>query len=256
MSGESTLSINYADLKEMVGRTLGYGEDEAQWDVSQRKDVDRVIDSGLRKFLYNGHEWTFLKPVATLATVADQEDYDLPDDFGGMDGPMTYGQSEGWLAIPMGGEGEIRRRRQANVGTARPILTAVRPKAFQAKVGHRFELLLWPKPDAVYNLTYRYHVLLNRLTEAAPYPPGGMAHAETIRTAVLFAAAQAFMEDEIPQRQGAFNEQLAASIAHDQRSITPEHMGRYGDVPQTSQRRRGDAYDCASYNVTVGGTQW
>jgi len=256
MSGESTLSITYGDLKELVGRNLGYGENEGQWDLSQKKDVDRVIDSGIRKFLYSGHAWTFLKPVATLATVASQEDYDLPGDFGGMDGPMTYGQSEGWTAIPMGGEGEIRQRRQANVGTARPTLVAVRPKAFEAKVGHRFELLLWPKPDAVYNLTYRYHVLLNKLTEAAPYPPGGMAHAETIRAAVRFAAAEEFMEDEVPQRQRAFQEQVAMSVIHDRASITPEHLGRYGDVVVGSAPRRSEIHGCQHYNVTVGGTQW
>ena len=253
---ESTLSVDYGYLLEEIGFKAGYGRAHADWPSQQRLDVDRAIDSGLRRF-YQGYPWTFLHPVTTLVTVANTEDYNLPDDFGGMDGSMTFGQSTGWISVRKVGEGKIRSLRQTDYGTGRPQYVAIRPRAFNASVGHRFEALLWPKADTAYTLTYRYHVLLNKLSEAAPFPPGGMLHGETILAVCLWAFCGMYIADEAEQAKQDYLERLADSIEIDKNMNTADFSGPYGAGEHNIGINADDLVTAPqSYNVTVKGVQY
>lgn len=224
---ESSLSLGYPDFQKQVGEMLGFGRDSADWSAEETSQVDEIIAAGYRQFLFpslisgqrDAWEWTFLRPVTTIDTVADQGDYDLPDDFGSIDGDLTFGSNtQGYESIPIAGEGVIRRyRHQLGIQTARPRQAAVRPKASDQTTGQRFELLLWPTPDQVYTLSYRYVVLPNKLSALAPYPLGGMAHAETVLASCLAVAEHRF-DDERGVRYERFMERLTASIAYDQRT--------------------------------------
>jgi hypothetical protein len=72
---ESTLSISRTELRVRIAEFLGYGRTAANWSTDQSSVIDEVLDSGLRRFYFppaiegyafNGHEWTFLKPVDTI----------------------------------------------------------------------------------------------------------------------------------------------------------------------------------------------
>lgn len=248
---ESTLSLGYADFRAEIGRYFSFTRDPTGWSAVDAAEVNAALHRGVRMFYAPpvlpgeraGHVWTFLRPVTTLSTVAAQGDYDLPDNFGGIDGRITYASGTfGVQPITLTGEGQIRQYRQSSVLTAgRPTHGAVRPKSTGSggSVGSRFELLLWPTPDAVHVLTYRYFALQNALTAGNPYPLGGAIHAETVLQACLAAAESTFPGKKDRHHYGLFIERLKASVAHDRAMMAPETLGYNGDGtgPTTFGRR-------------------
>jgi hypothetical protein len=168
-------------------------------------------------------------------TLEHSGDYDLPDDFGAVDGDFTFAPSEGSPSIRIVGEGQIRAYRQHNAGRSRPRYAAIRPKASDGTSGQRFEVLFAPTPDIEYVLQYRYTVLLNKLTADNPYPVGGMTHAETILASCL-AVAEQRGDDEKGIRWERFIERLTASISMDQKAGTPDYFGYNGDNSDASQK--------------------
>tara|TARA_R110000824_G_scaffold32222_1_gene104187 strand:+ start:8216 stop:9319 length:1104 start_codon:yes stop_codon:yes gene_type:complete len=238
-SSESSLSLSLTSLRKEVGwywlgeRTAG------NWSSDETDQLDEIIQSGLRQF-YNppvtggervGYKWSFLEPVTTLSVLADTEDYTLPASFGGMLGPLTYASSDNrWYPVDLTGEHRIRILRQRDFNTLKsyPQAAAVRAKTSDGSDGQRFEILLWPKPDKAYTLSYKYHALQAKLTAANPYPLGGQVHAETILESCL-AITEQRMENQAGIHTQKFMERLAASMAHDKQYFTPERLGYNAD---------------------------
>lgn len=224
---EPTLGINFAELKQSVGRFLGYGSSESEWTAEERSTIEDIVQSGYRQFLYlpsmEGmpivHEWSFLKPTVTLTTTADQADDDLPDNFGRIIGSLTFPTNEGWGPVLADvGEARIRMQRQGSNQTGRPLQAAVRIVSAGAE-GQRRQIMWWPTPDAVYSLTCRYEAQFDKLTEASPYPLGGAKHAETIRESCL-AAAELHANDEIGIHRRQFESLAMTSVKRDKREGT------------------------------------
>jgi hypothetical protein len=229
---ESTLSLTRADLREEIGYTLGYGRTSGSWTAGQQADIDSCLESGLRQFYYppNGHEWTFLRPTTTLTTAADDDEYDLPDDFGSLEGDLTWQtEGSGYCSIPIVGEGQVRALRQGLDAVAgKPTAACVRPKAFAGtSVGQRFELFFDRPFDGTYTLEYQYRVLPPALSASIIYPYGGAAHAETILASCLAVAEQRIDAGNGRYKQ-EFAERLQASVAADNRN-RPAFVGYVGD---------------------------
>jgi hypothetical protein len=72
----TSLDITYSQLLKRVGKEMGLGWDQATWTVAERKQIDMIIQSGLRQFYTPaplpgerwGWEWSFLRPIATITT--------------------------------------------------------------------------------------------------------------------------------------------------------------------------------------------
>jgi hypothetical protein len=230
---DSTLSVTYNELAASVGRFMGYGATSGDFTADQLADVVRAINSGYRQFLSpmvsgRSHTWSFLSPVTSLTLTVGDWDYDAPDAFGGVKGPMTYSTEISSHTIRQTGEGEIRRLRQVSLNQAMPALFAVRPKTPDATEGQRYEFLFYPTPDKAYVLNYSYYLHVNKLTAAAPYPLGGALHGETLMQACL-AAAELQAQGQQGAQWQAYQERLAASIEMDIRSMTPETLGYCGN---------------------------
>jgi len=68
------VALTRSNLEGEVGRFLGWGRSGATGSAAD--DIDAIVDRGLRQFYYPGvlpneaavHEWSFLKPVATIVT--------------------------------------------------------------------------------------------------------------------------------------------------------------------------------------------
>ena len=264
-SVESTLSIALTDLRKEVG-WLWLGErDSANWSTDETDQIDEMINSGLRQFYHppptpmypKGHRWTFLEPTTTLTTVSGTEDYTLSADFGGLIGLITYTDTdEQWYPIELTGEHRIRilRQRDYNGNKSDPRYAAVRPKSSDGSNGQRFELMLWPQPDAAYTLRYQYHALPSKLTTGNPYPLGGEVHAETILESCL-AITEQRLENAAGVHTQKFQERLAASCAMDRMLHTPDVMGYNGDPSNqkvlSEQENRYINGDLVKYNNTV-----
>lgn len=265
---ESTLSIDYDTLRQEVGYFCGVGRVIANWSSVNADLIDGIVQAGLRQFYYppplpedvarsagvaKGHEWTFLRPVTTLATVAGGFDYTLPDDFGGLDGSMTFDpDDDGYESIRQVGEAQIRHLQHGSPSSGIPRLCAVRPKTTTGTTGQRFELLLFPTPNAVYTLSYRYNVLPSKLTQSAPYPYGGSAHSETLLQSCLAIAEQRADNDaEKLYHYKLFLDRLRASIALDNNRNRQEFFGYNGDRSDELQTRRHVRTSLSTYNGTL-----
>jgi len=235
---EAGLSLGHPDIGRQVARYLGF--DPTNWasNAVHSSIVDDIIQSGLRQFYRppplpgekRAHNWWFLQPKTTLATVANDYDYDLPDDFAYIVTDFTYSTSYvGNGLIRKVGEQHIRKLREGNTLVGKPQYFAIRPKTTAGTTGQRFEVLFYPAPDAVYTLEYRYAILLGKITAAAPYPYGGEMHGETILQSCL-AIAEERQNDGVSgdMHRKKFFERLAASIALDQNQ-QPDFHGYNGD---------------------------
>jgi hypothetical protein len=167
-------------------------------------------------------------------SIATANLYQLPDDFGAMYGQITFGVDEAHVPIELVGESEIRTLHQA-ASTGRPVKAAVRPKASTGAAGQRFELYVWPEPDANYNLYFRYHAIPNALSASYPYPLGGAQHSETILAFCLWTAAER-IDDDAERYRALAMERLEASVNRDKR-LWPRNYGYNSDGDGVSRER-------------------
>ncbi len=216
-----------AGVVTLVGGTF------PSWAASGDLTVDGVSYTVVTRD--GGNQVTLDDTSVTKATASNyvlaQSAYDLPSDFGGFLGSMTYdpGISTLWPALQFASEAMIRERKQNDTTTARPRWYGIRPKPFVATTGQRWETILDPSPDGAYRLTYRYQVLPAMISEANPYPLGGQQLSETILEACLAVADERFNEGGNGLHQAKFMERLAAAIQLDQDRSTPDFMGYNAD---------------------------
>ena len=213
---ESTLTLTYTNLLELVGHYLGYGRDSTGYNSQQTADCDKAVQAGYRKFLRT-RQWSFLSPRSTVGTVSGTKDYDLADNFGSLRSDrMTILYSSASGAFPevmQRPEGWIRNERSRASITGYPKYFAIRPKAFTEATGQRWEVLLWPDPDGAYTLEYRYNILRGALS-STNYPVGGEDHAETMELLCL-AAAELRNTREVGPMAASAAEALTKSIEND-----------------------------------------
>lgn len=302
---ESTLAVDYDELRERIGPVLGYGR--SGWTSDEASEIDDCLRSGLRQFYAPpplsgqeiAHQWSFLKPTVTFDTVvaystgtitvasgvvtlasgtfpawAAQGDitfgsqtytiasrdsdtqvtlddttgtasagttyelrrnaYDLPDDFGAIDGELYFSKdaSRSWK-VPITSIGRVLGYRSTNPAASTPMLAAIQPKKYPtasgspATAGQRLELHLAPHADAVYRVFYRYFLQPDALNSNNVFAYGGALHSETILASCL-AQAELNRDDVRGSYYEQFLERLAASIALDRRQ-NGGHLGYNGD---------------------------
>lgn len=256
---ESTISLTFDDLLQVVGRYLGYGASSSTYSTAQKTRIGEIINSGYRRFItppvLDGettiHEWSFLTITTTIATVDGDGETDLPDDFGGLIGDFTWGTGYMRAPITVVADAKMRDLRTGNTQSGYPLYVAIRNKTFdQTAAGQRFELAWWPEPDDAYTLGYTYSALYRKLDSTYLYPLGGAYHAETIRAACL-SVAEEEDNDVIGAKNAIWKERLRASIASDRQRMTPDYLGYNGNVSRrdTQLRPRDTIYSEYEGNV-------
>lgn len=172
---DETLLTTKEKVWKRIGVHLGFGPNYKAWSASQLAKVKEIFKEGLRLFcnppiipgMTYPHQWGFLRPKASLSTVASQTTYDLPVDLAAVEGPMVFKPSSHmvWPAARQVGEWQIREKLQRSNLTGRPREFAVRVKAATADPQYKgqttYEVIFYPTPDAVYELEYRYTVSMN-----------------------------------------------------------------------------------------------
>jgi len=310
---ESTLSITYSELRLAIAHYLGMTLTASSWTTNEEAMIAMVLKSALRQFYFpppvnneRPHEWSFLKPVTTMDTIAPYDtgtiaiavtettvtlttgtwpswaathgelivdgteyvissrtsdteielasawtedtetaaeytlrhngNYDLPDDFGGIEGAMVIETTNYKPKIVIIGEGKIRHLRQTDYSSSDPFYAAVRPKAHTTTTtGQRFEIMFYPTPDSVETISYVKRILPQMLVASTlTHPYGGASHAETLRAACIAAAEEQENENRLDGNQAydkkkLFLERLAASIAIDKQTNGLTYFGYNGD---------------------------
>ena len=215
-----SMAASYTELRRRIGHYLGYGMTPADWTTDQGTIVEDSLRSGLRRFYWPAnqeglpdHEWTFLRKDATLSLVSGTGDYNLPTDFGVLVGKPWIATSGGGRLEEVDSEYLLTMRRRSL--SDEPKYCAVRARTPDATTGSRYEMLVYPTPDASYTLAYRYTCEPTDLDSTNLYPLGGVVHGETILEACL-AAAEEFVNDNEGVHAKRFFDRLMASIRIDQ----------------------------------------
>ena len=162
------LGLTREELREEVGRFLGYGRSYENYHQSEREDVKSWIRRGLRQFYSpppmpgstKSHEWNFLRPTATLPVIAGTSSYSLPEEIGSVVGDLVYASEQMKPSVQI-----LNYQRFLQAKTTNPTRTG-RPSYATATPNHSVDdspispptwtLELWPIPDVNYTLTYRY----------------------------------------------------------------------------------------------------
>ncbi len=211
--------------KEYTGRELDskYVITEFVGTTSVRVAGDATQEGGsFPKFLVVGPSDLAADDAFTVLNTG--ADYELPEDFGGLDGPLTFSSSSYLNTIEITGESTIRNARQRLESSGVPQLAAIRPVLHDGRFTQRYELMLWPGPSGTYTLNYKQIVVLPEITESEPFPPGGAAYGE-----LYLAACLALAEQRISDRRGLrweeYQERLAAMIEVDGIATGAETLG-------------------------------
>jgi len=267
-SAAVSASITYSKLKEAIGLYLGYWTNADGWTITtanQKVDIDDIIEAGLRRFYVpppiqpakTAHEWSFLRPVTSLVMTAETTTYDLPADYAGIEGGFSYATGEDVLYNPIHvtSEQEVRQRLIDNDSTGVPTLAGIRPKSMNYTTGTRYEVLFWLAPDENYTVYYRYRVGFQMISDANPYPPGGLEHGHTIMEACL-AEAETTVPDAVGIHNARYQEFLRASIARDASLACPETLGLNVDRSDVPLNSAAVIHARTGYLVTYNGVEY
>ncbi len=175
-----------------------------------------------------------------------QAEYDLPSNFGGIDGPLIYkpGNLAFFHKVPLVGEYQIPEGRSRWDTTSFPQIASLKQKAPSATYGARWAIQFYPTPDAAYQLVGRIKYDPAALT-TGKYPMSGTAHYETVLLSCLAVAKP-------NEYMGRYQQALTASIEMDQNEMGPENLGANTD---RSDDGMGDWRNAWSRtDVTIHGT--
>jgi len=220
-NGATTVTLTTGTWPSWVATHGVLVVDSIEYAISTRTDDNNIELSAA---------WGEDTETAAEYTLKHNGNYDLPDDFGGIEGKMTYNSIENKPDIKIVGEGDIRSMRRGTTTRSYPCNAAIRPKAHETTtVGQRFEIMFFPIPNDAYTLTYRKLILPSALVETTLiYPYGGAMHAETIEASCLAIAELQEDETKGPKWE-YFVSRLTASIAIDKSAYQAQYLGYNGD---------------------------
>lgn len=183
----------------------------------------------------------------------NQAYYDLPDDFGRFASDLFFGPNSYRSPIQIVSVGHLLQLRASTTLSGFPRFVAVRFKsATPAAVGSRQEALFYPTPDEAQTLYYEYEAYSGKLTDALPYPLGGMQMAELYIESCL-SVAEVRENDEPGFHSSEFDRLLVDAIARD-RKRGAKTFGQMGhkEVDGFTFRR---GWGSGSYNIQYKGAQ-
>jgi hypothetical protein len=166
--------------------------------------------------------------VAAPAIRGRADRYAMPADFGGnIRGQITYGGPAGTprIALEQVSDDRIRELTSGDVNTAaEPVAIAFRPLAQEAPSDEAIiEAVVWPTPQAVRTIKFRYHRQPVPLVLGTDRPVSGFIHDMTLLAAIK-AEAEVTRHDEIGVWEGQYKTLLATSKIRDSEQ-RPKSLG-------------------------------
>lgn len=229
----STLALKKADYEAEIGSFLGFGRGEARGDVPWTSAQETIVRfdcaSGIRRFYYCGHPWSFMHPVAELTLRSGERTVSLPDDFGGVDAgaeiSITTDSGGFRAAYQFCGQGRVEKAySNEQDATGPPVMIAMRPiKKMEPGKMQTMELHIYPEADQDYTLRFPYFFNANYLTDVTPYVYGGVENHEAILECCL-AVAEMRRDNTVGVHAMEANRLLAIAISLDKRR-QPKHLG-------------------------------
>ena len=232
---------------------MGWSRDPHEWDTDQVTDAADMISSGCRAAYYppGNWNWSFLQPNFSITTLSERREYDLPHDFASLVGGLTYSADDsGSCSLHVVSDQAMRVRYQDDwsITSGQPqeaALRNVRPTADRAS---RWQLVLWPEPDAVYTLTGQCVVQPETLSDDYPHPYGDAAFQEALLDAILMQVGRKLGEND-----GRHAEAFARSLASAQRVDAGRRPDTLGINRDRSDRPEWNRTPRRGGSVTLAG---
>ena len=233
--------MTYGELKRAVGRHLGFSRDPDDWGANELLDVEDAIKAGLGQFWrpprvpgeIAAHQWSFLRPWLYLQLTVNEWDYDLPSDFGYLEGHIYFHQNDDLSsAIQVINEAHMMQMRQRDLedyASTEPRFACISPKKYDGISDGSYTLQVYPRPDEAYTLAMKYQARQPDLNADTDIPLGGQAHAQTIRASCIAASDEMYNDTAGGETWALYIEQLRASMDYDRRAMSPMNMGYNGD---------------------------
>jgi len=194
----ASMQWTFSDVYTKVAEFLGLGSSPTGTDLTKVKDL---VYRGYMLFLLpihprkgNHYTWSWLEQEATLRTESGKWEYLLPSDFFKFCRKMEYDSTETKYPINEVTVRAVMNNRAVSASSTAPTGYAVRTSKFDTRVGSTKELVIWPTPNAVYNLNYSYVITPEKPVNDTDLFIGGPLESEAILECCLAAAES--QEDE------------------------------------------------------------
>lgn len=214
-SSGTTVTLSGGTLPTWIATNGLLVVDSEEYTIASRTDSTHFELSSAPSVAFSGDSYV----------IEHDGNYVLPDDFGIIEGTLTYPKDYPYNQIKKVSENAIRQLRTYNDYPSYTLFYAIRTKSSPtATASSRQEIMLFPRPTTELTFSYSYMVLMNKLAATTnPYPYGGMIHSETILESIL-----SIMEERGDNTQSIhknkFAERLVASIGKDQENA-PDCLG-------------------------------
>ncbi|MHC4179715.1 MAG: hypothetical protein ACYSWU_19565, partial [Planctomycetota bacterium] len=185
-------------------------------------------------------------------TITSAGRYRLPDDYGGIEGPLTFAANEGYFApISIVSEHQLRQLLQNSISTGRPVIGAIVPLSTTGVAGQRWDLKLGPIPSETDVLYFRYSPFVDALSATKLHALGGMAFSQVVMASCLAEAEFGRYRQRGPKYQD-FLVKLRTAIDDDRRNHSADRLGYMGD-PGVGY---GASWYMRNHVVTVDGVSY
>ena len=264
----STLALQKRDYESEVGSFLGWGRGthggDEEWTADKVIKIQFDVRSGLRRFYYCSHPWSFMKPFREVTLPEGTTKVTLPEDFGGIDSgtkaSLTNTDQTFLQELWFTGPGRVvQALAESASSTGLPRMIAVRPiKGLAPGQLQRSELIFFPEADQEYTLTFPAFFYGDCLLDVTyPFAYGGPDHHETILESCL-AVAEMRRDNMIGVHANEFQRLLALSIQIDRRK-NPSSMGPNFDTSDGllwNDRWNGHGWKNDGGGVTINGIRY
>jgi hypothetical protein len=243
-----------------VHGVLEYSIDNSLMTVSTSSpfDAKRIIhifsiddtDTLLLEDVVSSDEFTLSGASRVPFTITDSI-FALPTSFGGIEGDLTLEAGSGYMPVRQVGDQQIREMfLNSAVQTGVPAYFCVRPWRnpgidHRGNTGHigqytRYELVLFPRPDKTYNLSFRYLFIFPGVTDLVGsgsgvtelHPPGIAYHHEAMLASCL-AVAEQYADSPNGEHRAYFEKRIAASVSLDRKMAGSAMIGHNSDRSDT-----------------------
>ena len=221
----ANLALTFKDLYEKVQKYLGtYGSTGATG--AELTSSKEIVNDGYRRFI-NSRKWSFLFPIEQITTMNGQHTYELPQDFVSLQGSITFGADERYSDLKPITMPKWNSLRASNDYTGYPEFYVIHPEKFDKDMGTRWNLHIYPTPDASYCLQLPIQIMPLKLENDNDLPIGGPEMSDALRVVCLAEAedAKEGVKEPIykPQVSSVLNNAFALDRRRYSRSVG--HLG-------------------------------
>lgn len=260
----STLALKKADYESEVGDFMGWGRGtlggDIAWTAAKIIKIHMDVASGLRRFYYCGHPWTFLNLMATLTLKSGSTTVQMPEDFCGLEGgtkALVLNSTGSRIALlDFLGAGRVQQAFADSGSSGPPQMIAQRPvKMMAAGKLQRSELLIYPEADQDYTLKFPYFFTQDYLLDVTqPYAYGGVEHHETILECCV-AVAEIRRDNAMGVHSMEAQRLLQMSIQIDRRK-QPKKLGYNRDLSDGIEEDWNSRGQTTSGGVVINGISY